>query len=142
VKAAIKRAADAAGRTYAKELELRLTASVQGDYAASDLYRGWPEQDQVRFRSLGNVVGVLAARVALVSGWTTPGDLLTAMRGSLNEMLTALGASADPSKNDKFLATVVAQPMVAEMRHATRMRNPSGEDAALAEAATAWGLKP
>ena len=141
VREKLRQAADAAGRTLNREMELRLAASVHGDHVASDLYPGWRPEDQLLFRSFGNVLGLLCARLLLTYGTgAKPQDLLKELRVAVAEFFTALGTPSEVSESDKFNA-MIARQLLAEIRRSSTLENPSGEKAALAEFAAAWGLK-
>ena len=140
VREALRRTAEAAGRTLNKEIELRLAASVRGDQVALDLYSGWPSEDQLRFRSLGNVIGLLCERLTLTYGsGATAQDLLKGLRVAVDELFTSLGVSMEVSPNDAFFA-MIARQLIGEIRHSTNIPSALGAKAALAEFAIAWGV--
>jgi hypothetical protein len=141
VREKLRAAADAAGRTLTKEMELRLAASVRGDIPSAELYAGWPPEDQMRFRSLGNMVGLLCANVTLTTGTGTPSPyVLGAVRAALSQLFEAVGATAIEGDYEKFYA-MVARQMLANALQAASMDAPTGEKAAFADFASAWGIR-
>jgi hypothetical protein len=133
----LRKAAESSGRSINKEAEARIAASF-GD-TGEGLFAGWPVEDQDRFRALANIVGLLAARCALLYGDVTLPPLLRAIEAAMNEVFIGLGATREPAKNDSMFA-MLGRQMVGDMQLAARMKNPTGEDGALAEAAKAWGI--
>jgi len=142
VHAALKKKAKSAGRSLTQEMGLRLAASVCGELGPTALYEGWPTNDERRFRSLANIVGLLCARIALTTGTDTPHSyVLGAMREALSDLFNRLNAAAIDVHQEKFFA-MLGRQMWAEINQAANAPNPSGEKAAFAEFATAWGVKP
>jgi len=137
VREALRAAADAAGRTLNREMERRLEASIR-----SDLYEAWPTEDAARFQSFADVVGILSARVALTYGYDSETDalILGALQPALLELLKGMGADNQTGENTRFFE-MLGRQMLAEIKQAANTANPTGEKAALAKFAKAWGIK-
>ena len=138
----LREAADAAGRTLTKEMEFRLAASVRGDQAALDLYSAWPPEDQARFRSLADVVGILCARIALTYGYDgeTDTQILGALEPAIVELIRGLSIKRISDDQVGRFMTMLAKQMVNEIRQSANVPNPSGEKAVFAAFAKAWGV--
>jgi len=119
VREALRRSADAAGRTLTKEIELRLASALgEGEPELDRILFGWTDQPLKRNRALGRCAGALAYRQERLAGEASP-VVLAMLKVAMNAFLERLGADESAlTENHRALANATGEQLYNDLLQA------------------------